>query len=175
MPSVYLAGNVDNNSDGLSYYDLISDMVDKDQNVVLFMPGRAFVPIGDVTPDYIVDVNRVALENAKIVVFYINGTPTTGTWLEASWCVDNKHKLKENWLGASQPTILFAEPTVKISVYMKWIAKQLDTVWITDRNVLCRILNDKIRQTNAEKFIEVTEEFTLGDSLNIREGGDFNE
>lgn len=169
MSSVYLGGNVDNNVDGLSYYDKIHNIINKDQDVVLFMPGRGFVPIGDVEPNYIVRVNRVALEMAKIVVFYINGVPTTGTWLEASWCVDNRDRLK-------QSVLLFAEPSVKISVYMKWIAEQLHTEWITDWNKLGSVLNLKIQQINAENYIgEFTEEFTLGESLNICEGGEFNE
>ena len=166
--SVYCAGNVDNNTDRLAYYDLINDLINKDQNVTLFMPGRAFTPIGDVDPDYIVDVNRLALERANIVVVYINGIPTVGTWLEVSWCIDNKNKLH-------QSVILCADADVKISVYMKWVAKQFNTRWITNYRELGNILNNKIVQINAENFIELTEEFTLGESLNICEGGEFNE
>ena len=58
---------------------------------------------------------------------------------------------------------------------MKWVAKQFNTRWITNYRELGNILNNKIVQINAENFIELTEEFTLGESLNICEGGEFNE
>jgi nucleoside 2-deoxyribosyltransferase len=127
--------------------------------VTLFRPGLAFKTKGNVSPHYIVDVNMKAMMDADLVLFFLNDSKTVGTWMEAIWA-----------LNAKKDIVLYAEPSVRQSVYMRWLANMLHTKWITNIQELAVVLKSKIKQINAENFIELTEEFTLGDILNFQEG-----
>lgn len=160
MVSLYCAGPCDFNE--TPFYEIIDGLITDDIPVTLFRPGLAFKTKGIVSPHYIVDVNMKAMMDADIVLFFINNSKTIGTWFEAIWALNAKKR----------HIILYAEPGVRQSVYMRWLADKFLVKWITDIQELATVLKTEITQVNAEVFMEITEEFTLGESLNIKEGDD---
>jgi len=158
MVNIYLGGPVDFNQ--VPFYNIIEGLITDDVPVTLFRPGLAFKTKGVVAPQYIVDINMKAMMDADIVLFFLNDSKTVGTWMEAIWALNGKKK----------HIVLYAEPGVRQSVYMRWLADVLRTKWITDIQELAVVLKTKITQINAEVFIELTEEFTLGDTLDFQEG-----
>lgn len=160
MVSLYLGGPVDFNEN--NYYEIIDGLISDDVPVTLFRPGLAFKTKGVVSPHYIVDVNMKAMMDADIILFFLNDSKTVGMWMEAIWA-----------LNAKKDVILYAEPCTRQSVYMRWLADMLHTKWITDVQELATVLNTRIKQKNAETFIEVTEEFTLGESISVGDASDW--
>lgn len=158
MVSIYLGGPCDFNE--VPFYEIIDGLIIGDIPVTLFRPGLAFKTKGTVSPHYIVDINMKAMMDADIVLFFLNNSKTVGTWMEAIWALN----------GNKRHVVLYAEPGVRQSVYMRWLADMLRTKWITDIQELATVLKTKITQINAEVFMELTEEFTLGDTLNFQEG-----
>lgn len=151
MVSIYLGGPVDFNE--VPFYDIVDGLITDDIPVTLFRPGLAFKAKGEVDPHYIVDINMKAMMDADIVLFFINESKTVGTWMEAIWALNGKKEV-----------VLYAEPRVHQSVYMRWLASIFHTKWITDLQELYVVLNTKIKQVNAESLMELTEEFTLGET-----------
>jgi len=155
--SLYLAGPVDFNEK--SYYDIIEGLITDAVPVTLFRPGMAFKVKGDVDPHYLVDVNMEAMMRSDIVVFYLNESKTCGMWMESIWALNGKKRM-----------VFYMEPGIRQSLYMKWVASMKGVKWITDIQELARVLNTNIQQANAENYMEITEEFTLGNTLNFQEG-----
>ena len=156
--SLYLAGAVDFNEK--SYYDIIEGLIEDKVPVILFKPGMAFKVKGEVDPKYLVDINKEAMLRADIVVFYLNASRTCGMWVESVWA-----------LSADKRVIFYVEPGVRQSLYMRWIAQQANTKWITDIKELGKTLNEWISViASNERLVDITEEFTLGDSLNLMGG-----
>ena len=155
--ALYLAGPVDFNEK--NYYDIIEGLIVDDIPVTLFRPGLAFKVKGEVDPHYLVNVNMDAMMRADIVVFYLNDSKTCGMWMESIWALNGNKRM-----------VFFVEPGVRQSLYMRWVASMKGVKWITSIHELARVLNEQIKQVNAENFIEITEEFTLGDTLNFSEG-----
>ena len=152
MVSLYLAGPVDFNEK--SYYDIVEELILDDVPVTLFRPGMAFKVKGDVDPHYLVDVNMEAMMRSDIVVFFLNNSKTCGMWMEAIWALNSQKRM-----------VFYAEPGVRQSLYMKWLADMKGTKWITDLLEFKRILNEQIGEVNTENTTNITEEFTLGESL----------
>jgi hypothetical protein len=159
MVSLYCAGPCDFNVK--SYYDIVEELISDDVPVTLFRPGLAFKVKGEVDPHYLVDVNMEAMMRSDIVVFFLNDSRTCGMWMEAIWALNNKKRM-----------VFYVEPGVRQSLYMRWVADIKGTKWITDLLEFKRILNEQIQQVNAENFMDLTEEFTLGESLlDVTKGG----
>lgn len=150
--SLYCAGPVDFNEK--SYYDIIEGLITDEVPVTLFRPGMAFKVKGDVEPNYLVDVNMEAMMRSDIVVFYLNNSKTCGMWMESVWALNGKKRM-----------VFYMESGIRQSLYMKWVASMKGAKWITNIQEFAKVLNEQIQQANAENFMDITEEFTLGESL----------
>ena len=122
--------------------------------MTLFRPGLAFKVKGKVEPKYLVDINREAMLRADIVLFYLNNSKTCGMWVEAVWALENKKRV-----------IFYAQPEVRQSLYMKWLADEGHTIWLTTLKELAVVLNKTIQEVDYEVLTEITEVVTLGTML----------
>jgi nucleoside 2-deoxyribosyltransferase len=154
--SLYLAGPVDFNEK--TYYDIIEGLIEDKVPVILFRPGMAFKVKGEVDPKYLVDVNLEAMMRADVVVFYLNESKTCGMWMESIWALNGKKRM-----------IFYVEPGVRVSLYMRWMAQQTGSNWITNIEEFAKVLNEEINGVGSS-FANIYDMFTLGDSLNLMEG-----
>jgi hypothetical protein len=150
MVSLYCGGPVDFNEK--TYYDIIEGLIEDKVPVILFRPGMAFKVKGEVDPKYLVDVNLEAMLRSDLIVFYINDSRTTGVWLEAAWALQNKKRM-----------LFYVEPGVRQSLYMRWVAAQVNSEWISDIQKFGDLLNQQISEIASGKgLVEISDVCNLG-------------